>query len=115
MTAKATPSTLLVAATKQSISPARQRLLSLLQTLNFGRIEHLIVRNGEPILDPLPRIIREYKFAGENGARPETLTGDFRLKTQLLDLFQLLDDIGDGTLLVLTVKHGLPFQAELPG
>jgi hypothetical protein len=27
---------------------------------------------------------------------------------------QLLDSIGDGTIAVLTVKHGLSFHAELP-
>ena len=34
-------------ATKRSLSPARRRLLALLQDLNFGRVEGLVVRGGE--------------------------------------------------------------------
>ena len=101
--------------TKSGLSPARQRLVELLQRLNFGRIENLQVRGGEPVLDPLPRVTREHKFAGENGPRPEAARADCRLKSQVADLMHLLDDIGDGTIAVLSVKHGVPFHAELPG
>ncbi|MBP3954871.1 hypothetical protein J8F10_06190 [Gemmata sp. G18] len=101
--------------TKRSLSPARQRIVELLQQLNFGRVENLVVRGGEPVLDPTPVVIREYKFASENGPHPESGRPDCRLKNQVADLMSLLDDIGDGTITVLSVKHGLPFHAELPG
>ena len=58
---------------------------------------------------------RLYKFCAENGPRPEAGRADCELKGQVTDLMQLLDDIGDGTIAVLSVKHGLPFHAELPG
>ena len=45
-------------------------MLELLQRLNFGRLEGLPVRGGEPVLVPPPRAIREYKFGGEKGPRP---------------------------------------------
>lgn len=96
------------------LSPARHRLLGILQNLNFGRLEGLVVRAGEPVLDPMPRVVREHKFGGENGPRPEARRGEFALKDQHRDLFRLLDDLGDGVIAVLTVKHGLPFHAELP-
>jgi hypothetical protein len=100
--------------TKRTLSPARQQLVELLQRLNFGRIEGLKVRGGEPVLDPMPRVVREHKFCADNGPRPEAKR-DCTLKNQVGDLMQLLDDIGDGTIAVLTVKHGLPFHAELSG
>jgi hypothetical protein len=106
---------MIAAMSKSHLSPARQRLVGLLQRLNFGRLEGLQVRGGEPVLDPMPRVIREHKFCAENGPRPEAGRADCRLKGQVADLMQLLDDIGDGTIAVLTVKHGLPFHAELPG
>jgi len=87
-------------------------LITRFQQWNFARIEGLIVRGGEPILDPLPRVVREHKFGGENGPRPESRLEDYSLKPQLVDLFRALDDLGDGTIDVLTIKHGLPFQAE---
>ena len=102
-------------ATAADLSPARRRLLTLLQTVNFGRVEGLIVRGGEPVLDPLPTVTREIKFGGENGPRAEARRADFALKDQVRDLFRLLDEVRDGVIPILVVKHGLPFQAEVPG
>jgi hypothetical protein len=95
------------------LSEARKRLVLLMQQLNFARVEGLVVRDGEPVLDPLPRIVREHKFSGENGPRPEALLADFVLKPQLLDLFREVEELGDGTIDVLTIKHGLPFNCEI--
>jgi hypothetical protein len=100
--------------TKSTLSPARRWLVEICQRLNFGRIEHLEIRSGEPIFDLAPRVIREHKFCSDNSPRPEA-GRDCQLKNQVADLMQLLDDVGDGTITVLTVKHGLPFHAELPG
>lgn len=97
---------------KSSLSPARQQLLGLIQRINFGRVERLVIREGEPVLDPMPVITAEIKFAGENGARLEAGFGDFALKRHHLELFALLDAIGTGELPVLTIRHGLPFSAE---
>lgn len=101
--------------TKTSLSPARRRLVELMQRLNFGRIEGLAVRAGEPVLDPMPAVVREHKFCSDNGPRPEAAKPDCQLKNQVRDLMSLLDQIGDGSIAVLSVKHGLPFHAELPG
>lgn len=101
--------------TKSALSLARRRLVEICQRLNFGRVENLRVLSGEPVLDPAPRVIREHKFCSDNAPRPEAGRADCKLKSQVTDLMQLLDAIGDGTIAVLTVKHGLPFHAELPG
>jgi hypothetical protein len=95
---------------KASLSPACRQLLELMQLVNFGRIEGLVVRAGDPVLDPIPRVVREVKFGGENGPRPERNAGNFALKEQVVELFRHLDLLGDGTAEVLEVKHGLPFR-----
>ncbi len=95
---------------KATLTLARRRLLELMQSINFGRIENLIVRGGEPSLVPPPRVVREVKFGGDNGPRPELATDDFRLKAQVVDLFRELDRLGSGTVEALEVKHGLPFR-----
>jgi hypothetical protein len=105
----------MIPTTKSVLSPARRRLVELLQTLNFGRLERLPVRAGEPVLDPLPPITREYKFASENGPRPEATRPDCALKPQHLDLLRVLDEVRDGTIAVIICKHGIPFSCELPG
>jgi hypothetical protein len=86
--------------------------LELLQQVNFGRIEGLTVRGGEPVLDPPPRVVREVKFGGENGPRPEGSLGDFPLKAQAVELFRFFDRLRDGRILLLEVKHGLPFRLQ---
>lgn len=101
--------------TPAGLTTARRRLLALLQRVNFGRVEGLVVRGGEPVLDPPPRVVVEHKFAAENGPRPELGAGDYALKAQQADLLRLLDRVGDGVIPVLTCKHGLPFQAEVAG
>lgn len=105
-----------MSSTKSSLSSARRQLLELLQRVNFGRVENLQILGGQPVLDPRPRVVVEHKFVGgENGPRAEIASGDFLLRSQVTSLFALLDRIGDGTIGVLSVKHGLPFHAELPG
>ncbi|GIW90485.1 MAG: hypothetical protein KatS3mg109_0917 [Pirellulaceae bacterium] len=95
---------------KSDLSTNRFRLLELMQTINFGRIECLAIHNGEPVLEPPPRVIREIKFGGENGPRPELEAHDFLLKTQVVELFEHFDRLGTGMVDVIEVKHGLPFR-----
>jgi len=97
-------------ATKASLSPQGQRLVELMGRLNYGRFERLLVRSGEPVFDPPPRVVREVKLGGENGPRPEAAKTDFALKAEVRELFARLEELGDGTVLSLEVKHGLPFR-----
>ena len=98
---------------KRSLSAPRRRLLELMQEINFGRIEGLAVRGGEPVLDPPPRVVREIKFGGENGPRRELGSDDFALKAQAVEFFAHLSRLGDGTVEILEIKHGLPFRMSV--
>ena len=95
---------------KASLSPARRRLLELFQQINFGQLESLDIRDGEPILDPMPRRQFVIKFCGENGPRPELSQSDFSLKQQVVELFAFFDQRQNGVIDVLEIKHGLPFR-----
>ena len=96
--------------TKSSLSSARRTLLQLMQRIHFGRIENLAVRDGQPVFDPCPRIIREVKFAAENGPHPQRGSVDFLLKKQVVELFEHFDRNPDGVIERLEIKHGLPFH-----
>ena len=96
--------------TKASLSAPRRRLLETMQRLNFGRIEGLAIRNGEPVFQPAPRIIQDIKIGGENGPRPELTIEDFALKSSVIELFDHLARIGDGTLESIEIKYGMPFK-----
>lgn len=91
------------------IPPDRRRLIDLMQWLNFGQIQRLHVRAGEPSFEPLPRVVREIKFAAENGPRPEAELDDFALKAQVVELFNHCEQLRDGVIECLVVKHGVPF------
>lgn len=95
---------------KASLSISRRHLLETMQRLNFGRIEGLRIHNGEPVFEPAPRMIRDIKIGGENGQRPELVIEDFALKSGVIELFDHLSRIGNGTLESLEIKHGMPFK-----
>jgi hypothetical protein len=96
--------------TKAALSEPRKRLLVAMQRVNFGRIEGLEVRCGEPVFQPAPRIVQDIKIGGENGPRPELSIEDFALKSAVIELFDHLSRIGDGTLESIEVKYGMPFK-----
>ena len=98
---------------KSSQSPSRSRLIEWMQRIGFGTIEQLVIRQGEPVLDPPPKVVRDVKFGAENGPRPESDLNDFVLKAQVRDLFAQLDALGNGTIRCLEVKHGLPFRMQV--
>jgi len=95
------------------LSPERQRLIREMQKVNFGKFNQLLVRKGEPVLDPLPIVVREHKFGNENGPRPELHSSDFLLKQQVVELFNFFDEMRDGVIDVLEIKHGLPFRMSV--
>jgi len=96
-----------------SLSPARLRLLELMQRVNFGRIEKLRVREGEPVFDPAPRVVRQLRMDGENGPRRESSLRDFTLKKETVTFCRYLDEIGTGSICCIQIKHGLPFNMEV--
>ena len=99
--------------TKSTLSPARARLVELMQRKNFCTFLDLSVSDGQPVLDPPPRLIREIKPGSENGPRPELRLGDYALKAQVVGMFDLMDAMGTGVIKTLEVKHGLPFRMTI--
>src|ERR1035438_788697 len=91
--------------TKSSLSESEQWLVELMQTLNFGRIEALLVRAGRPVSNPAPQIIQKLKIGGENGPRPERAHDDFLLKRQTIEMLEALRKLGDGKVLAIEVQQ----------
>ena len=99
--------------TKSSLSEPQRRLVELMQRLNFGRVTQLMVRCGEPAFEPAPIVIQKVKIGGENGPRPEVSCDDFLLKRQTIELLEAIGELGEGKVLVIDVKYGLPFSVEI--
>ena len=100
-------------ANKREISAPQRRLLELMQDINFGRIEGLVVKDGEPVFDSPPRVVREIKLGGENGPRRELGLDNYAMKSQAVEFFTHLDHLVNGTVETIEVKHGLPFLIRI--
>jgi len=99
-----------VSLTKSALSPARRDFLELMQSLTFGAIETLELRDSDPVLERAPRLIRTIKIgARATDPPPKAMKHDFVLKAQVIELFEHFDRIRNGTVTV-RVQHGLPTQ-----
>jgi hypothetical protein len=92
------------------LSHERQELVRLMRRVRYGRIEGIVVRDGEPLLAASPiQVTREFKFPSPDPNRGEP-ERDFLLKAQVLELFQRFEQLGRGTVAALEVRDGLPFR-----
>jgi len=78
----------------------------------FGRIENMHVRAGVPIITGDVKVVRVARLGGCSDAAKVTRTDEFDLKRQVRDLFEELDRLQDGTVILLEFRHGLPFLLE---
>lgn len=90
------------------LSASRQALVRLCQDVNFGQIRDLHVRNSDPVWDPAPIILSEFKLDVEDAPRPEGEMPDFKLSSQIQRLMRRLDQIGDGRIERIEVREGIP-------
>ena len=86
----------------------RQRLVRLCQTLNFGQIQSVPVRDGDPIFDPTPVVVMDTKLYRDNKPRPELQLADFELRDEVCRLMARLDSVKNGTIQRIEVLAGLP-------
>lgn len=101
------------AITKSSLTPALARFVELMQVLNFGRVETVTVRDGQPVFDPPPLVIQKIKLGADNGPRAEIDYTDFRLKGGVVELLEVMARLGNGRIRSIEVRNGLPVSAEV--
>jgi hypothetical protein len=102
---------------KSALSPARRRLVEVMQDLGYGRVKRLVLSSGEPVMDPPPRVLRHKRLTGADKVKPGAQRGDFILKSQLVEMFEEFDRLGNGVVDTIKVQDGLPcgFDVEEPG
>lgn len=94
------------------LSPRRRQLVELAQRLGFGTVHGLAVRGGDPVSDPPPRVLRRRKNGPINVERHRSPSTDFALKHEWVAFFRDLDEMGDGTIALIEIAHGLPILHE---
>jgi len=95
--------------TKAALSPARRRLVELMQETNHGRIR-LEVRNCEPVFDPPPTVLRLFLFGKDNGPNASRSSEDFVLKKNVAEMFEIFDREQSLWIEELVVADGLPVR-----
>jgi|SRR5665213_568854 len=98
------------------LSESRQMLVRLCQSVNFGQIHDLSVRDCEPIWQcPAPGVLVDLRLDVEEPPRDEILTADFALGAEVTRLMALLDKIENGKITKIEVHAGLPRRAMFKG
>ena len=98
---------------KRTLSPERSQLIDLMFEVYYGTIEHMQVRGGEPVLKPIPRIVRDVRLGRRETKRRVRSRQDFALKAQLVDLLNQLDAINNGVIDRIEIQDGLPFRIRV--
>ena len=95
-----------------TLSAPRQHLVDLMTEIGFGRIEGLMVHEGEPVFDPAPTVRRLHVF-GKPGNRPPSRPREDCTAQRLAELFGVFDREGTLALDELIVDNGLPVRMTL--
>lgn len=93
---------------KAALSPARRRLVELMQEVNYGRIKGLQIRDGEPVFDPSPTVLRTFVLDKANGPNEARGLDNFTLKRRVTRLFEIFDRKRSLLVEELIIENGLP-------
>jgi hypothetical protein len=98
---------------KSSLSASQIRLVDLCHQHPFCRLGRLQVRGGEPLFTPPPTITQKLKMGADNASRPEAALPDFWLKKQMVELLEIIGEVGEGEIQTIEIVHGLPLLVEI--
>jgi hypothetical protein len=91
------------------LSAPRQSLVRLFQSINYGSVQNLEVRDGEPLLSgPGPNVLVDIRLDSEDPGRDELALGDFALCAEVLRLMSLMDQVRNGRISKIEVRAGIP-------
>lgn len=84
-----------------------------MRRIQFGTVESLQIRGGEPTFNTSPRIVQSLKFGTQDIVRRSAGNTDFGVKKEITELMALFDRCPDGLICSIRVQHGLPIQATI--
>jgi hypothetical protein len=90
------------------LSVPRQILVRLFQSINFGQIQDIAIRDGDPVFHPEPVVLVDVKLDAEKGERQEAALADFALRDEVRRLMEHLDELKTGKIERIEVRSGIP-------
>ena len=99
--------------TTKDMTAAQVRLLQIMRECQFGRIENLPVRDGQPVFDGGVKVVRATRLGGKGLGTKLVSSDEFELKLAVRDLFGELTRLGKGTVVRVEFRHGLPSLLEM--
>ena len=90
------------------LSTPRQALVRLCQSIDYGQILNLEVRDQEPVFNPAPTALLDIKLDSECGGRPESELPDFALCDEVCRLLDRIDQMQAGRIQRIEVRAGIP-------
>lgn len=78
----------------------------------FGRIENLEVRQGQPFRGEATRVVRSTHLHQRSSEDQSSNEDDFELKQAVRDLLAELEQLNNGTVVRIEFRRGLPFLLE---
>ena len=98
--------------TFRQLSQGDRDLLSLMQSVYYGRLERLAVRNGHAVITNESRKIRFHKIGAVKCPHNTGMTGDFLLNEKQQEFLAAVSGIADGTINEIQIQAGLPVSLE---
>lgn len=99
------------------LSAPRQALVRLCQSVNFGQIRGLEVRDSDPVFSPPPELLFDVKLDSDMVPRAELNLTDFVLPAEVCRLMDRLDYVKTATIERIEVRDGVArrvtFKASL--
>jgi len=101
-----------ISRTARSLSAQHRSLVEMMSEHQFGRIENMSIRAGQPVLDGNMRIVRVARLGAGSEVGKIPRSDDFELKKAVCDLLDELEHLQNCMVVLLEFKHGLPFLLE---
>ena len=90
------------------VSAPRQAFVRRCQTIGFGTITMLLIRDCQPVFSQETGVLLDLKLDGDDPRRPERQLTDFVLSTEIVRLFSMLDAMHDGIIEHIEIRTGIP-------
>ncbi len=97
------------------LSASRQALVRLCQVTNYGQIQNLEIRDGDPVFNPPPLVLIDLKLDADEVPRPEVDLPDFELCKEVRRLIGQLHELATGVIEHIEVRGGIPRRIVVRG